>query len=420
MTALLANAAEAKDPMTAVVLGLAAVMIFSLLGKELMLRLRQNAILGFLFSGIVLGNLKLAGIDALHFLLSDSFINTSAQLGVIILMFEAGLESSVHKMKNVGMTAILVASLGITTSILLGYLASRLLFSGAPVYLHWFVGVMIASTSVGVSAAVFKEMGKLSTKTANLILGAAVIDDVLGLISLAVVGSLIKSTENSGSISLFTVVIILVKALVFILGSILVGNWLSKHSFKLASKLQSKNVLLPVALAFCFLVCWVASLFGLAPMIGAFAAGLVLEDVHYEDIKSEEENLETLLKPFAIIFIPMFFVIVGTKVDLSVMTNLASWQIAVVLICAAVLGKAACAGGLIANKDRSISKLAVIGGMMARGEVVIVIAEQGRTSLQLAGKPLVSPELFAAVIIMVVFSIVITPPILNKSMKNSL
>src|SRR4029077_5398292 len=146
---------------------------------------------------------------------------------------------------------------------------------------HVFIGATLCATSVGITARVFKDLGKLTTREARIILGAAVIDDVLGLLILAVVASAIKASAGGTSLVLFDVAMIAIKALVFLILAILIGHSFMPRLLRGAGRLESRGVLLTLAIAFCFLLAWAASMVGLAPIVGAFAAGLILDEVHY-------------------------------------------------------------------------------------------------------------------------------------------
>jgi Kef-type K+ transport system membrane component KefB len=413
-TILLANAGGG-DPVPQVALGLGVILLISGLGKELMKRGGQAAVLGLLLGGIFLGNLKLLGINSLNFISTDSFVSILASLGTIFIMFEAGLESSVGKMREVGLRATAVALAGAGASIALGFIAARYLLPDAHPYAHWFTGVMIAATSVGVAAAVLGEEKMGSSEIGTLILGAAIIDDVIGLIALAVISGMIKGVEVGEALSYGAIALTLFKAVAFLAIAALFGRWLSHHSFRLASKLQSDGVLLTIALVFCFVFSALADQFGLAPMIGAFAAGLVLEDVHYRDLADREGDLDHLVKPIGMFLIPIFFVVVGTRVDLTVLLDLGAMKMAGVLLAAALLGKMACGVGVVGT---AMNWRTVAAGMLPRGEVVIVIAAQGAKELLIGGKPVVCTELLSATVIMVVATTVIAPPLLKHFLSR--
>ncbi len=415
MNAILLANAGGGDPTPQIAWGLCVILSISVLGRELMKRGGQAAVLGLLLGGVFIGNLKLLGINSLNFISTDSFVSILASFGTIFIMFEAGLESSVGKMKEVGLRAAAVAFLGAGASIVLGFAAARYLLPEAHPYAHWFTGVMIAATSVGVAAAVLGEEKMASSEVGTLILGAAIIDDVIGLIALAVISGMIKGVGAGEALSYGAIGLTLFKAVAFLAIAALFGRWLSHHSFRLASKLQSDGVLLTVALVFCFAFSALADQFGLAPMIGAFAAGLVLEDVHYRDLADREGDLDHLVKPIGMFLIPIFFVVVGTRVDLTVLLDLGAMKMAGVLLAAALLGKMACGVGVAGT---AMDWRTVAAGMLPRGEVVIVIAAQGAKELLIDGRPVVSPGLLSATIIMVVATTMVAPPLLKHFLSR--
>ena len=171
---------------------------------------------------------------------------------------------------------------------------------------------------MGITARVLKDLGKSQTNEARIILGAAVIDDVLGLVILAVVVGVIAAADAGQPLSYGDFAITLGKAAGFLIGALVLGLWLSPRMFKVASRLRASGVLLAVSLAFCFLLSYLSSAIGLAPIVGAFAAGLILEQTHYEELATREHRtLEQLISPIAQFLVPIFFVLMGARTDLA-------------------------------------------------------------------------------------------------------
>jgi Kef-type K+ transport system membrane component KefB len=363
------------------------------------------AVVGMLLGGILLGNLNLIGIPWFSFIPQDPNVGILSSLGTIFILFLAGLKSSVHEMKTVGLRAIIVAIAGASFSMFLGKIAALYLYPQLHSHVHFYVGVMVSATSVGVGAAVLTSLGYIQSKTGILIMGAAVIDDVIGLVGLAMANGMISGLSTGQNLSLVQLGIIFLKAVGFLGGALIFGRWLSKYSFNLATKLQSDKLLLLVGLLLCFMFAALAGLCGLAPMIGAFAAGLVLEDTHYRSLKErtgEENDLDHLVKPIGDFLTPVFFVVVGTRVDLTVLANFSALKVAVLVLIVSVVGKMACGLGALGSRGE-LKWQAVVAGMLARGEVVVAVADQGR-NLKIAGRPVVTPDLFAATVIVVVIT----------------
>lgn len=405
------------SPIIPVLLGLVVILAAAKLGGEFFERLHQPAVLGELVFGIALGNLTLLGFDGLESLKHNAGIAILAELGVILLLFEVGLDSNVREMLSVGPSSLLVAVLGVVAPFLLGWGVSAWLIPEEETLVHVFIGATLCATSVGITARVLTDLGKTSARESKIILGAAVIDDVLGLVILAVVSGIITAANIGGKLAISGILLIIVKAVLFLVGAILIGLWLSPRMFRLASRLQIKGVLLTVALAFCFLLSYLASLIELAPIVGAFAAGLILEDVHYQDFLNRgDHTLEELLYPITIFLVPIFFVLMGLKVDLSTFGRMGVLSFAIVISIAAILGKMACALGVL---ERGLDRISVAVGMVPRGEVGLIFANFG-AALLLHGKPVVSTSVLSAMVIMVIVTTLITPPALKMTLARGM
>ena len=401
------------DPSAAVVLRLALILLAAKLGSDLAVRLGQPAVLGELTMGVILGNSSLIGVHFFEVFKTDPAIDLFARLGVLLLLFEVGLESTVGQMLKVGVSSFLVAILGVIAPFALGWGVGALFLPGSSVYVHAFLGATLSATSVGITARVLKDLGKSQTNEARIILGAAVIDDVLGLTILAVVTGMIAAADRGGALSYGTIALILVKAVVFLVASLALGVRFSPRLFRVAAKLQARGVLLAVGLAFCFLLAWLANFIGLAPIVGAFAAGLILEDVHYKEFTDRgEHGLEELIAPISSFLAPVFFVVMGLRTELAVFADLRVLGLAGALTVAAVLGKQICSLGVI---GKGVDRLSVGLGMIPRGEVGLIFANIGAT-LTLGGKPVVSREEFSAVVVMVIVTTMLTPPALKWSL----
>jgi Kef-type K+ transport system membrane component KefB len=403
------------DPVAPVALWLVIILVAAKLGGELAVRIGQPAVLGELLIGVVLGNLSLAGVTALDPIKADPFIDMLARLGVLILLFEVGLESTVAQMLKVGLSSLLVALLGVVTPFALGWAVSAWLLPDQSLYVHAFLGGALCATSVGITARVLKDLGRSQAAEARIILGAAVIDDVLGLVVLAVVSGTIAAADRGGTISGIDVLVILGKASGFLVGALVIGMMLSRKVFRLASRLRSQGVLLALGLGFCFLLSWLANLIGLAAIVGAFAAGLILEDLHYRDfVDRGEHGLEELIHPISGFLVPVFFVLMGVRTDLRSFAEPGVLGLAAALTVAAVLGKQVCGWGAL---GKHLDRLSIGIGMIPRGEVGLIFANIG-LALTFQGHPLLSPAMFAAVVVMVIITTMATPPALKWSLER--
>jgi Kef-type K+ transport system membrane component KefB len=372
-------------------------------------------VLGELAMGVVLGNLHLAGLGAVEHFKTDPMVDIMARLGVIVLLFAVGLESTVAQMMAVGLSSLLVATVGVAAPFALGWGVGAWLLPDASPYVHAFLGATLTATSVGITARVLQDLGKTDTPEARIILGAAVIDDVMGLVILAVVAGAITAAASGQALSYGSVLVILAKAVVFLVGALVVGVRLSPLLFRFASRLQARGVLLALALSWCFLLSWLASLIELAPIVGAFAAGLVLESVHYRDfVDKGEHELEELVAPIAAFLVPVFFVVMGMRTDLRSFGDTRVLGLAAALTVAAVIGKQVCGLAVVGG---GIDRITVGLGMIPRGEVGLIFANMGM-ALVLAGTPIITPPVYSAIVVMVIVTTLVTPPALKWSLAR--
>jgi Kef-type K+ transport system membrane component KefB len=264
---------------------------------------------------------------------------------------------------------------------------------------------------------VLTDLGRTASREGRIIIGAAVIDDVLGLMVLAVLKGVVESVAGGRTFDAGSVLVILAKAVVFLTVAIVLGRRLSRRVFQLGARLPGAGALLPLAIAFCFLMSWLAGLVGLAPIVGAFSAGLVLDEVHYRELRARDaagRDVQTLLEPLARFLVPIFFVLMGMRVDLSTFGAGPALGFTAVLVAVALLSKQACSLGVL---DRRADRLAVGLGMIPRGEVGLIFASIGST-LVIAGEPVVSPLVYSSVVAMVAVTTLLTPPLLAWRLKR--
>ena len=396
---------------TSLLIALIALLAAAKLGGAVAERLGQPAVLGELLAGVVVGALPLLGVGGLAFVRTDPTVEALANLGVILLLFEVGLATRLADLLAVGLSAFLVAAVGVVVPMVLGYLVGRWLLPDRHWFAALFLGATLCATSVGITARVLTDLHKVASKEGQIILGAAVIDDVMGLVVLAVLAGL-AGGGSSGEVSVLTsAALVTGKAVVFVVGALLAGRWAAPRLFRLASRLRGKGVVFTSALITCFVLAWAADAVGLAPIVGAFAAGLVLEGVPFKALLKEGDSLENLLMPLSALLVPLFFVRMGTMVRLE---ELAGGLVALAgaLTVAAILGKQACA---LAVVTRGTDRIAVGLGMIPRGEVGLIFAGMGLT-LRVDGQPLLGSGEFVAVVAMVMLTTILTPPLLRWRM----
>jgi len=395
-------------------IALACILIASKIFGEIAERIKQPSVLGELIAGVILGSSVLAIVPSISGEVGYNTFHLLSEVGVAILLFEIGLETDLGDLLRVGPTSTIVAAIGVVAPFVLGF-GSILAFEHFgmlgeinPAYttiIAITVGATLTATSVGITARVFSDMNRLQSEEARIVLGAAVIDDILGLIILGVVTGLIEAVKSGGdgSISSLGVGIIIIKAIGFLVIAVAIGNLTSKKLFDLVNKMRVRGVLLLSALAFAFIFAYLASLFGLAPIVGAFAAGLVLAKTN------QFKTIEERLKPVSDFFTPIFFIFVGAGVNVRLLNpfdgeNIPILIIALVLFLVAILGKIISGLGVL----KKGIKRSVIGiGMIPRGEVGLIFAQVGLTS------GVFSSRLFSAVTVMVMLTTFIAPPLLK-------
>jgi Kef-type K+ transport system membrane component KefB len=384
-------------------LGLAAALMLTSakLGGELATRLRQPAVLGELLVGILLGCLPVPFLTSIR---SNGYVDMLAQLGVIVLLFEVGIESTVRDVLQVGFAAARVALLGTAATFVAGLGAARLTVPHAGTLVHLFLAGALTATSIGISARVLKDAGASRSKEGHTILGASVIDDVLGLVVLAIFTGAVANNASGGAVTFSSVVWLVAKTLLFLVGAVVLGRRFAEPLFRLTSRLRASGALVATGLSFCFVLAWLSSAVGLAPIIGAFTAGLILEPSHSElFVARGEGSLSERIEPISQWLVPMFFVLIGMRSDFRALTQTGAPLLVVALVVAAVVGKLACALGTGGGCDR----LAVAFGMMPRGEVSLVFASFGLST------NLLDPAVYSALVSTVVVTTLITPTALR-------
>ena len=401
-------------PVLNVLLELMVILLAAKLGGDFFERFSQPAVLGELVIGMLLGNAHLLGLDVFEPFKHDLTLEILSEIGVIILLFEVGLESSIKEMMKVGMASFMVAIFGVVAPFFLGWAVGYWFLPNESIYVHIFIGATLTATSVGITARVLKDIGKIQTKEARIILGAAVIDDILGLVILAVVAGIISAVNSGGGgISSAQVLWIISKAILFVVGAIVIGSIVMPHYFKFAIKLKVKGVFLSFCLLVCFLLAYLAGKIGLAPIVGAFAAGLILDRVHFHQFRERgEHSIEELIAPISTFLVPIFFVRMGMLVDLTTFAQGEILFFAAVMTIVAILGKQACS---LAIFDKTTNRIAIGLGMIPRGEVGLIFAGIG-AKLMLDGHPIITSSTYSAVVIMVIITTLVTPPLLKISL----
>lgn len=402
-----------------VLVGVGVILIVAALFGEIFEKFNQPSVLGEIFAGIFLGNLILLGFPYAETLKTNNVIEALAQIGVIILLFEVGLETNLADLLKVGKSSFLVAIIGVVTPFFLGWLVSYIFLPDGTTLTHIFIGAMITATSIGITARVLRDLGHLHRKEATIILGAAVIDDVLALLLLGIVKGSVDATARGVELNFISFALIVVTAIGFLILAIILGHFLMPKIFQTFSTFESRGFVIGISIAICFITAFFATKVGLAAIIGAFAAGLILDEVHFRHfIDHQKHHLEDFLAPITALLSPIFFVFVGLNVDLTAFGKPSLLGFALALTLAAVIGKAACGVGAYGNPG--INKKSISFGMIPLGEVALFFASIGAglslTNIKGVTEPIVSADTFSVLVIVVMTTTIIAPPFLKWSL----
>ncbi len=432
---LAAPAWAAASPYTQTYLWLAIVLVLAKL-SGVVERLGLPAVLGELLVGVLLGNLTLLGmgegvVDAMR---QDPFIAFIAQLGVVILLFQVGLETRLDDLKKVGGRATAVALIGVVAPFVLGaFVVGPMVLPELTFSAYLFLGATLTATSVGITGRVFRDMGVLQTPAARIVLGAAVIDDVIGIVILAVVSSMV----TVGNVSVGSVTLLIAEAALFLGGAVWIGRIVAQPLARLFAWVHAGVAMkLTLIVAVGLFLAWLAGFIGLAPIIGAFAAGLLLEPAFLKDFEHSEvvealqpfksqlpttqqpafdavlehqrtHHHEQLIEPLGHFMVPVFFVYTGMQVDLTTLSDPRVLLTALALTVAAFVGKIV--SGLAAGPNQPW----IVGwGMAPRGEVGLIFATVGHEL------GVVDAQLYSVILVMVVLTTLVTPLVLSWLLKR--
>ncbi|MDF1677512.1 MAG: cation:proton antiporter [Legionellaceae bacterium] len=447
--AFAAGANSHEDPVASVVLWVTLIFFFGVMGRYIAQRLNQPGVLGELLMGVLLGNFcyflglplavllreggivfdvmgdilagssvaeavytvlprlpeakqvtaVLTGSDGTNLIRVAYVVDSFSRYGVIFLLFMVGLETSIDEIKHTGQESIRVAIIGVLAPIICGFLVTLLLVPEASLKTDLFLAATLCATSVGITARVLKELKKIRTREAKTILGAAMIDDVLGLIILAMVSSVVLT----GIVDVATLGRVLLQVVLFFTGVLLMGPWVLRRMVALFRFLEPWEAKLVISFVFVMALSWLATVVQLASIIGAFAAGLIIHDGFFDGHALDGERdtqIRELVAPLEALLAPLFFMLIGIQVKLEAFLD---WHVLLVsagLTIAAVLGKLVSGWGGAKKDDRLLIGI----GMLPRGEVGLVFASIGRTL------GVLSDDLFSAIILMVIITTFVAPP----------
>jgi monovalent cation:proton antiporter-2 (CPA2) family protein len=370
---------------------LALILLSTKLAGDISVRLGQPAVLGKLIIGIIIGPAVLGWITG------SELIDQLSQIGVLLLMFLAGLETDLHELNRNRNASMAVAVGGVILPFLGGY-AMGLMWGMEQTHAV-FVGLLLCATSVSISVQTLRDLGRLSSREGTTILGAAVVDDVLVVILLAFVMSMLGAQD----VSLWLVI---GKKVIFFVSIFLIGWKLVPLVMRWLAPLKVTEAVISAALILCFSFAFYSETMGIAGIIGAFAAGVAIAQTNYK------EEVIHKLEPIAYgVFVPVFFVSIGLSVTFSGIAD-QFWFIVILSLIAVVTKLVGCGLGAKLTGFSTHSALGIGAGMISRGEVALIIAAIGLES------QLLKPEYFTSTIIVVIVTTLVTPPLLKVLFKE--
>ena len=389
--------------MIKILLSIVIILIFTNIGGIISKKFKMPEVLGALIAGVIIGPVVL---DLVQF---DDNLKLLANIGVIMLMFLAGLETDVEQFKKAGFSSLMIAVAGVIVPLVLGTLGAYLFFDN--IWENIFIGVILTATSVSITVETLKELGKLNSRAGINILGAAVIDDILGLVLISVVLAVAQTSGSGaqGSGTTLIMIALFLKIITFCIISILGIIFLPKFINKITQKVNPSKELLIFAIAFALLIAAIAEEIGIAAITGAYIAGLILSSL---DVKEYlERNVKTISSGF---LSPIFFASVGIEANIKGL-NMQILAITAVMFAVAVIGKLGGCGLAARMLKMSKSEAIQIGtGMISRGEVALITANIG---LQ---KGIISEEVFLPTLIVVILTTIVTPVLLKLTFSHKL
>lgn len=446
-----------SDPIAPVLLGVTGILFMALLGRFGARKLQLPSVLGELGMGILIGNLAYlfsfdliivlregpALFDTIGNLLQGEALELAccthalatektahvlsllrgphgseliqvaqtldifSRYGIIFLLFMVGLRTSIDEMRQVGPDSLRVATIGVLLPFALGFGSSWLLIPDISLHTSLFLGAALGATSIGISVMVLQELKMESTKVARIILGAAVLDDILGLLLLSIVSGIVVT----GGVNAEQILTVIAMTAIFLTAAVYLGPMLLKLIIALVRHLDLMEAKMFISFLFVMILAWMANLAGLATIIGAFTAGLIMHDAYFKHWGSVSEHtvcIKDLIMPLEVILVPIFFVLMGIQVKLETFLD---WHVVILsagLLLSAIIGKVF--SGLGAASDNN--RWAIGIGMLPRGEVGLIFAAIGKSL------DVINDALFSAIVLMVILTTLLAPPLLKYSLQR--
>lgn len=459
-TAVAAGAVSHGDPIAPVILGVTGLLFVALIGRFSARKLGLPSVLGELTIGMIVGNLAyysgfdlifvlregphvfdtlqqflhqasatdtqcvalmstgerrildlLGGAHGADLLQISHTVDVFSRYGIIFLLFMVGLETNMGEMRRVGGDSMRVALIGVIVPFVLGVAASYALSKQVDLHTALFLGAALGATSIGITVSVLGELHISQSRTAHIILGAAVFDDILGLVMLAAISGIVVS----GGFELGQIAKIVVLASLFLGGALYLSPYFLRAIIKMMRHLDLVEAKMFVSYMFVMVLAWLANLAGLATIIGAFTAGVILHDAYFKDWhensssdKGRQISIRDLIMPLEVILVPIFFVLMGLQVKFE---SFLDWQVlgvAAGLLVAAVIGKLVAGLGVAGP----INRFAIGAGMLPRGEVGLIFAAIGKEL------GVVNDALFSSLVLVMLITTLMAPPLLKLSLRQ--
>ena len=394
-----------------IILGLFLILISARFFAELFAHIGIPPVLGEVFAGIVIGP------SLLNLVQPNEIIKILAEIGIILLLFEVGMETDLDKLRREGIKSVLLALAGVVLPFVLGFAVGYYIFS-LPLLVSLFIGGTLTATSIGITVRVLKDLKAEKSFLAQIVIGAAVLDDIVGVILLVILADF----AFSGRVDIFHAVKATVLVLVFLVAAPLLASLLARLIYIYDAKYRRLPGFIPtVVISLILLFAYIAHIFGAPEIVGAFAAGVALSRSFFVPfaafLKREEKerffrDLEPQMKPLIYLFTPIFFVSVGLAMNLREIdySSPLFWGLTAILFLVAFFGKAA--GAYLIRGLSHIERLIVGIAMVPRGEVGLIFAELGRNAKIFAN------DIYSALVFVVILTTLLPPFLLKVLYKR--
>lgn len=409
--------------------------IFLSRGLSIVRKIGLPLIVGEIFAGVILGSMDIFGINLFKDTESNTIVKFLADFGAIILMFEIGLESKLSDLKRNFRTGIKVALSGTFFTFMGGFFISFLFIPNASTQLNLLIGVITAATATGIAAKTFKEMEIIHSREVKIVMVSSILDEVISIFCFAVISALI--IDNT--INLINISISIVQVMGFFMFAAIFGQWITPLLTTWSTKIHSGiNMKIGVLLIICFLFAWLSHIMGLASVIGAFIAGLILDEVYFKSFsksnffqqlrqiaknltpgplhnelinsieQQEQKTLEELLKPLSHVFVPVFFIHIGLMLEIEELFKYQTLIITCALLVVSFIGRLL-SGHLI--RGNKVNKTIIGLGMSPIGEAGLIFAVFGKNV------GIISSPVLSAIVSTLVISAILTPILIKISIK---